>query len=192
MTETKTLTVETHQPRNATDTAGETLPAAATSRLASLRTKRAETLAALHIDLYVPRYSQPELVVRYGPLDPDLLNAAMERRKKRKTSTPGGSEEWLTLAYADALIDSCRGVYGEMDGQRFSLLSDLNDDPHTCGFDADLGKLIAADDEVPPTRAVDVVKMLYFTKSEIIGALTRLSEWSGVEMPDAEEAFLTS
>ena len=56
------------------------------SPLGSLKARRKEIQNKLWIDLRVPRWENPIIVVRYAPLDPTLLSKLIEQRSKKETS----------------------------------------------------------------------------------------------------------
>lgn len=152
------------------------------SALFDLRAIREKKLAALYIDLPVPRWGDegtPEIVVRYKPTKPSVALSATEKRRSAK------DPEWLMLANADVLVDACVGVYAVYKGKQYSLRPGEPDGPWT-RFDPDLAENLG----LSTKRAVDVVRALYLTDGDLIGAVNALAEWSGTVLPKVDEEAL--
>lgn len=163
--------------------------AAPGSPLADLRARYARHLENLHLDMKVPRVDDdggPSIWVRYNPVDPGLvadINASRDERRRKD------GHDWWTDANADILISAVVGVYAKdgtgPDAPVYSLRPDDPTGPWT-KFDPDLAESLGID----TTRARDVVKRLYLTKGDLVGAAIRLCEWSGSASVTADEEFL--
>ena len=163
----------------ADDTAPTARPSSAA--LLSLKSRREEIKKDLYIDLQVPRWSTPEVFVRYGPIDATRADQAIRKRE--------GSKEFSVLANADILAQACIGVYACLDGDRdtkYSLNSDNPDGPWT-RFDPALARNLG----LITDAAVDVVRALYYTDGDLIQAAAALGEWSGKTNAKLDEDFST-
>ena len=80
-------------------------PTSRVSPLGSLQARRKEIQDKLYLDLKVPRWLSPEIVVRYKPLDPTELTKLLERRADKKTA------ENALWANCDILVNACIAVY---------------------------------------------------------------------------------
>jgi len=154
-------------------------PASFDSPLLSLRARRAEIVDNLWVDLRVPRWDNPKIFVRYAPVSAVKLNTAIERRRKEK------GDDWSLLANADMLVDSCIGIYGELDDGTQISLRDGDPSGKWTTFDPDLAKALGVEVE----RAVDTVRSLYLTEGDLIDASNKLFRWSGIAGDEADEAF---
>lgn len=166
-------------------------PVPSDSPLADLRKRRQAALETLYLDLKVPRWDEdggPAVYVRYAPIDPAAAIKAVQKRSKARPRP----DDYQLLATIDVLLGACRGVYAvegdPADGQvtRYSL---RDGDPYGewTRFDHDLANTLGIEHE----RAVDIVRGLYFTDGDILGAYAQLSEWSGLTaQTQADEAFL--
>ena len=88
----------------------EDQPKAPSTALKSLKARREAIKKDLYIDLQVPRWDDPEIFVRYGPMDPTTAEKAIETRRKTKVA------DYMVLANADILARSCIGVFACLDG----------------------------------------------------------------------------
>jgi hypothetical protein len=158
----------------AADAAAEETP------LISLKNRRTEIVNEMYIDLQVPRWTEPEMYVRFKPISAVKLSNAIDRRRKQK------SDDWSLLANADMLVDACIGVYAKVDGfdRKLSLRHDDHDGEWT-KFDPDLAKALG----VEADRAVDVCRALYLTEGDLIDTANRVFRWSGIANEEADEAF---
>lgn len=164
-------------------------PALQGSPLFDLRSILEAKREALHIDLPVPRWggtgangqTLPEIVVRYGPVDPTVAAESAERRQKAK------SRDWAMLTNADVLVRSCIGVYAVLDGERYSLRQGDPEGTWT-RFDKDLAAALGLDPD--HAKAVDVARTLYLTDGDLMAAANQLAAWSAVALPQAEEDAL--
>lgn len=180
------------------------VPAAAGSPLINLRAVRQAKLAKLHLDLAVPRWDEgdspvDQLIVRYRPLNNSAAIQAVEKRQASK------ADEWITLANADQLVSSCVGVYVKVDGKPFTLAGDgsgnwVEFDPDTAGpaewvsFSGprapELAAALGIDLEGETSKAVALVRGVYFTDGDMSLANQQLTLWSSKTGPQADEEAL--
>jgi hypothetical protein len=140
--------------------------------LLSLKARRSEIAQKLWVDLKVPRWEAPEVFVRYGPIDTVKIDKAVLNRQK------SNKEDWSLAANADILIGSCQGVYACLDGDRDRKYSLRENDENGSWtkFDPDLARQLGLDPDV--TKAVDVVRKLYFTDGDLIAASNEVFNFS--------------
>ena len=149
----------------------------------SLKDKRAALAKDLHIDLQVPRWRDPEIFVRYGPIDATRAERTIANRQK------SGVPEWNVLANADLLILSCIGVFACLDGNyddKFSLNPTVGPTGAWTRFDSALGENLGV---FTPNDPVAVIRALYATDGDLINAAARLVEWSGKVSSQLDQDF---
>jgi hypothetical protein len=163
------------------------VPAEAPKRsaiLQGLASRRQEIRDKLHLDLKVPRWSDPEIYVRYNPMDSSRTDEIIDARKK----TQGRVKEWSMLANCDILASSCAGIYATLDGDedtKYSLRSGDENGSWT-KFDPDLGTALGL---TRVSDAVSVVRCLYQTDGDILAAASDLLRWSGISTADSDLDF---
>lgn len=164
-----------------TDTSGVDL-----SVLGQLGVRRKEIADAAVLRLPVPGWSEPEIVVLYQPMDPELATKTIrevehlnEKKKDRE----------VVAKHTDVVIKCCVGVIGRIgDGRDYSL---RQGDPHgePTRFDPDLAEALELEGDNPTARTV--VRGL-FGKHEaaIMSHATKVLRWSAEidEEVDAELA----
>lgn len=158
------------------------IPAPEGSALFDLRALRERKLKDLYKDLPVPRWGEdgtPEIVVRYKPSKPQVALRATEKRRTEN------DPDWLILANADVLVDACIGVYAVYQGKKYSLKPGEPNAPWT-KFDRNLAENLG----IETNRAVEVVRALYLTDGDLIGAVNALAAWSGTVLPQIDEESL--
>lgn len=160
--------------------------------LLSLKQRREELKKKLYIDLPVPRWGPDlEIVVRYGPVDNNVVEKALEFRQNQFKQGNQIRAGWSILVNADVLVHSCIGIYAILDGDGIqrSLRPDDPDGPWT-RFDPDLAANLGLDPVVSP-GAVDACRALYQTDGDLLIAANKLFEWSGESTEKLEEDFTT-
>lgn len=168
-------------------------PAADGSPLIDLRRRREEKLNKLHIDLEVPRWGDnggPAVWIRYRPAKMAITLTAAEKRQKSK------HKDWFVLSNADVLVDSCVGVFVKVNGEPFTLAHDgtwTSFDPDTAA-EADWVSVKGARvDElndalgIQASSAVESLRALFFTDGDLFAHANALGDFSGVEIPKADE-----
>lgn len=161
----------------------EAVPAATDSPLAQLRAQRAALVEQLEeIHVRVPRYTNPEIWVRYQPVDPGVVAEAADKRRKAAKHGAGSKSDWVVLANADLLVGACLGVYGLQGDEEFSLAPGGGD--HT-RFDKDLADGLG----IEATRAVEVCQALFVTGADLVSHASELAERSGLDRDQFEERY---
>jgi hypothetical protein len=172
-------------------------PAHRGSPLGSLRKRREALQAEMYLDLKVPRWDDdggPAIYVRCKTMSPAFMSASVDKRKK-PSRMGKRDQDWVVLANADVLVNSCIGVYAIEDGtppsqaSREQMLSLRDGDPQGewTTFDPDLAFSLGLDGENP--SAVRVVRALFFTDGDLLNAINRLATFSGLSNPTADEDF---
>lgn len=147
-------------------------PAAPSSGLAGLRAQREQIKKALHLDLQVPRYTDP-VFVRYSAPSKSLIRHINDRAEK--------SRDKNVLAEAMLLAECCVGVF-----QKDSNGDPIGDPEEWPKFDAALAEYLG---EPNLTRATDVVRALYLTDGDVLGHSADLSRWAGFAGAEAAEEY---
>ena len=185
MTDEDITVIETTLPAPTPEPAVVTLPVAQpklpSMALNSLSAKRNALQENLHIDLQVPRWTEPEIFVRYGPVDVTILE------KQRETREASKLRDWNILLNADILAFSCIGVYACLDGDydtKYSLRKGDENGTWT-KFDADLAANLGA----VTTAAADVVRAVYMTDGDMLEAAQELTLWSAKKNKQVDEGF---
>ncbi len=153
----------------------------AMSVLGNLKERRAQVLEEQVLDLPVPRWTNPTIVVRYRPVEHTLIRRAqssVDKAPKRQKS------EMEVDVNADILIRGCKEVVAVVDGEEYSLREGEPEGDPTA-FDADLAKALGLD-----TRATarQVVRSLFLTDGDILSAATSVITFSGYKETEADEA----
>lgn len=161
----------------------EEQPKRPSTAILSLKARREKIKENLYIDLQVPRWEDPEIFVRFGPIDSVRSEQAIERRRKTN------SKEFGILANADILAQSCIGVYACLDGNRETKYSLNPDTPE--GAWTKFDPILARNLGLITDSAVDVVRALYYTDGDLIQAATTLVDWSGKTNAQLESDFST-
>lgn len=152
------------------------------SILASLKERRQEVIQEQVLRLPVPRWSNPEIVVLYKPVEHHIIRAAQDRVQK----APKDKKYALELdGNADLLVRGCIGVVAVIDGQDYSLREgDPTGEPTR--FDPDLAANLGLDDNA---TARAVVKALFITEGDILSAAQSLITWSGWRETEADTSL---
>lgn len=163
------------------DTTTGTTPAPdqALSFLASLKERRQEILEEQTLDLPVPRWTDPEIVVRYKPVEHTMIRNGQARVDKAPKADKARVE---VDANTDLLIRACVGVIAKVDGREYSLRPG---DPHgePTVFDTDLAANLGLDDRA---TARAIVRALYITEGDILAASSKVVEFSGYREAEAD------
>lgn len=157
-------------------------PVTGISALTHLRDRREAIVQEQILERRVPRWSDPEIWVRYEPVDFDIADKVRkmsERSKGRLTS------QQILDANIDALIAGCIGVYATLEGdeRQFSLKPGEPEGPLTT-FDADLAQNFGLPEG---TTARQVVRTLFLTDGDILYHGQELSKFSGFAGEEANE-----
>lgn len=156
--------------------AGSTL-----SVLGQLKKRREDIRQGDHIDLSVPRWDNPRIVVRYGPVDHEAfkkLGAMVDRspeKARSKVEVDGN---------CDILIKACKGVFAVINGERYSLRTGDHEGEWT-KFDEDLAENLGCGHS-----AREVVRSLYITEGDILSTASKIAEFSGYKEQEADQDTL--
>lgn len=150
------------------------------SFLGSLKARREAILAEQTVDLQVPRWSDPEIWVRYQPVDHEAVRKSLTAVSKAKTNRA----EVEVNANADILIAGCVAVFAKIDGKEYSLHPDGPDAPMT-RFDEALATAIGC-----PPSARRVVRQIFLTDGDLAQHVNQLMKWSGFAATEAEDDLL--
>lgn len=151
------------------------------SLLGRIRTRRDEIAAAQFIDLPVPRWEDPVLKVRYGPLDHEVIRKGFQTQRKAKDKAAAEVN-----TNADLLIAACIGVFADEDGKTSSLHPNGPDEEWT-RFDPDLAESLGLPEG---STARQVVRAVYFTDGDVIGTGRRIIEFSGYQLQEGDDELL--
>jgi hypothetical protein len=150
------------------------------SVLDNLATRRQQIREDLTEDIPVPRWTDPEIVVKFAPIDHDDLNKARTVVTKAQRGARSVAE---IHANCDILIKACKGVVAVIDGEEYSLrVGDRNGEPTL--FDPDLAAALGLDGENATAR--QTVRALYLTDGDIIATADRLVRWSGYRLQQVD------
>jgi len=152
--------------------------------LFSLKNRRAEILKNLHKDLRVPRFEEPEVWVRFGPVNTTHMNAVVQKRQKTK------EPDWGLKANAEVLINSCIGIYAVFPDNPDEKFSCREGEPNSewTKFDPDLAKALGITPDEHDT-AVSVVRKFYFADGDLVDTTERLLRWSNVSNNESDTVF---
>lgn len=167
-----------HETDEPVGSATPTGPVNAKSLLSHLKERHDTIQQAQVLDLRVPRWSNPEIWVRYQPVSFDAVDKARTTSGKLAPNDPKTSQI-VFLAQIDALIEACVCVYAKLpdadpDAQ-FSLRPDDPEGPFT-KFDPDLAMNLGMNSQ---STARQVVRALFFTDGDIVNHSNRVAKWSG-------------
>lgn len=165
-----------------------------TSPLASLSKRKAEIAKSLHLDLPVPRWSEPRIIVRYRPMTGDEVDASLNAVATAKGGPKGRSAAGQRAIVRD-LVSTCIGVYFDMGGETYTLdrddpenllpLDSNAEQPDWIRFDPTLGAALGVEED----SASAVCKAVFHTDGDLLGHHVQLTEWSGFTSRQVEEQF---
>lgn len=152
------------------------------SVLGQLKERREQILQTEHLDLPVPRWSDPEIVVRYKPV-PHRYFAAGQKLVDKTTGKDKAKIE--VQANIDVLIQGCTAVFARLDGQDYSLRpGDPKGDFTT--FDPDLAENLGLGDGA---TARETVMALFLVDGDIMSHAASLAKFSGYRETEADEGI---
>lgn len=150
------------------------------SILGELKTRRDEIVHSEHLDLQVPRWNDPEIIVRYKPAPHATIRRIQERVEKAPKKERFEAE---VSGNCDLLIHACDAVVARIDGQDYSLKPDEPKGEFTL-FDADLAANLGLPEDA---TAREIVRTLFITDGDILSHAQSLVKWSGYRETDADE-----
>lgn len=150
------------------------------SLLGSLKERRQQVLEEQELRLPVPRWTNPEIVVKYKPVDHSLIRKTQDRVEGIKDKTKKFAAE--VDGNADLLIKGCVAVVAIVDGREYSLKpGEPHGDPTV--FDPDLAENLGLGDRV---TAREIVKALFIVEGDIMSASQALVQFSGYRETEAD------
>lgn len=152
------------------------------SILGQLKTRRTEILQGQHLDLPVPRWADPEIIVRYKPVTHDEIRRAQTTVEKAPKDRRAQVE---VNGNCDILIRGCVAIIARIDGQDYSLKPDEPKGDFTT-FDSDLAANLGLEEG---STARQVVKALFITDGDILSHAQALVHWSGYKETDADDTL---
>lgn len=154
----------------------------ALSILDQLHARREEIRESDHLDLPVPRWTDPEIIIRYKPVEHAVIRAAGARLEK----APRRDQYELEVSMnADVLIRGCVAVIARLDGREYSLRPGDPEGPFTA-FDQDLARNLGLDEAA---TAREVVRTLFITDGDVLSHAQSLGEFSGYREAQADEGI---
>jgi hypothetical protein len=159
-------------------------PPARLSMLGQLSKRREEIKQGATTDLKVERWSDPEIWVRYKPVDHNIIRSGINRVEQAQPKDKARIEVDIN---SDVLIRGCVGVFARVNGKDYSLRPG---DPHGeyTKFDGDLADNFELPEEARSAR--QVVKALYIFEGDIMAASAKIAEFSGYRDQVADEEVL--
>lgn len=150
------------------------------SILGSLKERRQQVLEEQVLRLPVPRWDNPEIVVKYKPVEHTLIRQTQTRVEGIKDKAKKFEAE--VDGNADLLIRGCVAVVAVVDGKEYSLRPD---DPHgePTVFDMDLAVNLGLGDRA---TAREVVRALFISQGDIMSASQALVQFSGYRETEAD------
>lgn len=155
------------------------------SILDNLKERRQQVLTEQVLDLPVPRWDNPTIVVKYKPVEHGYIRRAQDAVKK----APKAKQYEVEVdGNCDILIRGCVGIVGVVDGQEYSLrVGDHTGEPTV--FDKDLAEALGITTNTGKTvTAREVVRGLFFTEGDILSASQSVVEFSGYRETEADAA----
>lgn len=158
------------------------------SLLTNLRGRRESIVQEQFLDKKVPRWSDPEIWVRYVPVDFDIVDKARRLSEGKKGDKVSGA---ILLANIDCLVAGCIGVYatlpdvvdGDGDPQQLSLRPGDPEGEWT-RFDQDLAVNLGMNTEA---TARQVVRTLFLAEGDILSHASELAKFSGYAGEEADD-----
>jgi hypothetical protein len=157
----------------------------ATGLLGMLAERRAQIGKEQVLEVWVPRWTDPKVLMRFKPSDLEFVKkgiAQVERVDKESPNDARKRAEAELNSNADILINSCIEVVAMIDGQEYGMGPQGR---HT-RFDSDLGLSLGLP-ENGTARAV--VRELFVTDADLLMVAKKLGEWSGYRENAVEESI---
>lgn len=167
----------------------EQTPAQPGSPLSNLRARRESIMAEQTLDLPVPRWEDPVLVIRYRPVEHTQIKKNQARIEKAAKNQAGQVE---LEANTDLVVQGAVGVFARMNGQTMVCTDvdvwepvDLDSYDGWDKFSPALGETLGAESQ----SARGVVKALFFTDGDIMSHANEIIRFSGYKEAEADEAL---
>lgn len=154
------------------------------SILGSLKARREAIVKRTVLSVAVPRWENPEIVIKYKPVEHKIIRRALTLVEKAPTPQKAEAE---VNGNCDVLIAGCIAVVARIDDKEYSLKPG---DPHgePTLFDADLAENLGLD-EPGAITARKIVRALFFTEGDILGHAGQIIDFSGYRESTADEEF---
>lgn len=151
-----------------------------TSVLGSLAARREKVIEQDYTDLRVPRWTDPEIYVRYRVVPHPVIRKALQAQEKAHKDKVARVE---LASNIEILVHGCIGVYALLDGDdtKYSLRPGDEKGAWT-RFDDDLAANLECGDS-----ATEVVRSLYLSDGDIMSAASAVVEFSGYRDAEADE-----
>jgi hypothetical protein len=127
----------------------------------------------------VPRWSNPEIHVRYRPLDLEELKPIYKALAKK-----GDDPDLILDQNAAVLVKACIDVYAVLDGKTYSLRPGDPTGDRT-KIDEDLAENLGVTDK----RAVAVCRALFLTDFDLLNHARKLADFSGEAAEEVDKEF---
>jgi hypothetical protein len=150
------------------------------SVLGHLKERREQIKQSATTDLPVERWTDPEIFVRFKPVDHGIIRAGGNRVESAQPKDKARIEVEVN---SDVLIRGCVGVFARINGKEYSLRPG---DPRGdwTKFDADLAENLGLNED---STAREVVKALYIFDGDIMSTAAKVAEFSGYRDKIADE-----
>lgn len=151
------------------------------SILGQLGKRRQEILDKEFLDLEVPRWKDPQIIIRYRPVPNEHFVRASDKIERAQ---PKDRPKLTVDVNTDVLIRGCVAVIARIgDGNDYSLRPG---DPHgePTSFDRDLAENLGLPDGA---TARQVVKELFLVDGDIMSHATALAQFSGYKEAEADD-----
>jgi hypothetical protein len=153
------------------------------SVLQQLKNRHEEIKQNDYIDLPVPRWSDPEILVRYQAVDHGVIRKGGQEVDKAPARRKPDTE---VNANCDVLARACVRVFARIDGEEFSLKPGEPRGDFT-KFDRDLAENLGLDPDQSSAR--QVIRKLFFTDGDILSHAQKVAEFSGYREQEADEGL---
>lgn len=150
-----------------------------TSILSQLGERREQIRMRETLDLPIPRWSDPEIIVRYRPIEHAQIRRAQQAVEKAPKRDQFEAE---VNGNIDLLIRGCDSVVARIDGQDYSLKPGEPKGEFT-KFDKDLAENLGLAEDA---TARQVVRKIFFTDGDIMSHAAGLVQWSGYRETEAD------
>lgn len=169
-----------------TEPGGPTTPTAPRkSILGNLARRLEEISGTMHLDVAVPKWTEPEIYVRYQPVDHEYLAKGRDKIQAAKKNQRGSVELQVNT---DLILHAAVEVFGILDGnmdKRYSLREGDEDGAPTT-FDEDLAEALGLD-RISTGRSI--VDKLFPTDGGIISHGAAIAEFSDYREAESDEAM---
>lgn len=150
-----------------------------TSIFGKLEQQREQVVSEQTKVLRVQRWHDPDIYVRYKLVDHEIIRRALGKIDDAKKADKGKIE---LEANCDVLIAGCVEVWGELDGNRYSLNPDDVHGEYTT-FDSDLGRNLGLSEQC---TARQVVRRLFLSDGDVLATAGTIIAWCGYSQDEID------